>query len=1257
MKRTKRRLLSVITALALVLNLSSATIASAQDIIKESSQVEKGEETTEGNEGDLKLKVYDDEDNVIYSDLGLKYQDGDTVDKVLKRVLSDRVEYLDSGDSIYINRIDGIGKTDGEPSDWNVYVNNELVQKGLNKINISNSDSIDIKFESKMDDVSDNKVSRSDTKSNVIGTVNVGVYGNSDETTCQKRNVEIVEGDTAYTVLVKVVGEENLDVLEIGSTVILNGIFGLDDMSKDGWIYGVNNEMPLEAHYRYKLKDGDNLVWHYDTNKSNPQIEKSYSRLESFIAGNNETNSDSTKITISVERRVLGKTDIIKSEEVKVNKGERVSKILDELLNDKGIKYNNSGSLDSSFYLQSITVDGEVIGERDHGFLSGWMYSVNGVRPGYGMSDYRVENGDFIRICYTAKDFGGDIDAVDKVFEVREKLNEISELNKDEYTTESWERLQSEVKEAKNKVPSNEEIGKMMSTTLGSGDCNTDKLSSEMKGLLTNLEKALDNLQIKTVVTLEDAIDKSATYYREKKKNLTSWWDMVAAISLGEDITKSPYTTSEYSKTPITSNSSVTDDAGVIIGILAQGKDVKNYKEEGNNVAKVLADKQKSDGGFGASNATMWAMIALEMANQEYDKDAAIDNLISTQKSDGGFAFFGSTGDPDMTGMGLITLGFFQGNDKVDASIEKAVNFLDKAQKEDGNFDSWGNVNSNSLACAIMGLVSVGEDVNAPKWNNMVDTLISYQFEEGEESGQFKWLPTDTRPNGMATQQSSIALGDALDGKAVWVEIAESYDDLEENRNQLPAIHATDKEVSQGDKVNLLEGVYATDKEDGSVEVKIKETNLVLENGVANTPGEFKVVYVATDKNGASVTKEIKITVIEKEEDSSIVEPAISIKDAMVSSAAWIIKNNPSPKFGDEWDIFSLARSGEQIPRRYFDNYYKEVEKTVIEKQGNLTRNKYSEYSRTILALTAIGKDPTDVGGYNLVEKLYDIDKVALQGINGVIWALIALDSQNYEIPEGVNNSREQMINYLLDNQLEDGGLALSGNKGDVDITAMALQSLANYKDQPKVAACIEKAMNFLSSSQKENGGYDSWGTANVESAAQVLVALSVLEIDPKNDEFVKNGNWIVSNIMTFASEDGGFKHVLNGDSDQIATQQALYSLTAYQRYLEGENSLYDTTDIVITPEEPENDEPGSGDADSDDEPGSGNADSDDDTSSDGNTNVDDDSNTDGGQQKPNKGDKDESKSPQTGDVAIVGLLTASTLSIGGLFMVNRKRK
>jgi len=281
---------------------------------------------------------------------------------------------------------------------------------------------------------------------------------------------------------------------------------------------------------------------------------------------------------------------------------------------------------------------------------------------------------------------------------------------------------------------------------------------------------------------------------------------------------------------------------------------------------------------------------------------------------------------------------------------------------------------------------------------------------------------------------------------------------------------------------------------------------------------------------------------------------------------------------GGEWAIIGLARSGYDVPDTYYETYYKTVEAYVRECDGVLHEKKYTEYSRVIIALTAAGYDPREVAGYDLTVALGDFERTIWQGINGPIWALIALDSADYAIPANADAktqaTRELYIAEILRRQLSDGGWNLTAGangapaateRANADLTGMALQALARYKDTPDVAAAIDKALACLSKLQNTEGGYDYAGDASSESVVQVLVALMALGIDENDARFVKNGKTVVDNILSYANDDGSFRHTGDGSGNsQMSTEQAFYGLVAAQRQRDGESSLYDMSDVEM---------------------------------------------------------------------------------------------
>lgn len=273
---------------------------------------------------------------------------------------------------------------------------------------------------------------------------------------------------------------------------------------------------------------------------------------------------------------------------------------------------------------------------------------------------------------------------------------------------------------------------------------------------------------------------------------------------------------------------------------------------------------------------------------------------------------------------------------------------------------------------------------------------------------------------------------------------------------------------------------------------------------------------------------------------------------------------------GGEWAVIGLSRA-----RLLSDETAQSYEQTVedyVKQAGSvrLHHAKSTENSRTILGLTAAGYNAANVAGVDLTAGLTDMAYLRAQGTNGPIWALIALDCHGYDIPQCADGeeqvTREGLVAEILSYQCNDGGWALMGDESDVDMTAMALTALAPYKDDVEVKAAVDAALAYLSDAQQDDGGFMGWGTANSESCAQVIVALTALGIDPAADSrFVKNGASPLDGLCAFACEGGGFCHSNEqAEPDGMATEQGFYALAAYDRFRQGMTSLFDMTDIKV---------------------------------------------------------------------------------------------
>ncbi|MBJ6361866.1 S-layer homology domain-containing protein [Paenibacillus sp. GCM10012307] len=317
-----------------------------------------------------------------------------------------------------------------------------------------------------------------------------------------------------------------------------------------------------------------------------------------------------------------------------------------------------------------------------------------------------------------------------------------------------------------------------------------------------------------------------------------------------------------------------------------------------------------------------------------------------------------------------------------------------------------------------------------------------------------------------------------------------------------------------------------------------------------------------------------------KEEDTraKITDP----QDIIEKVGKWILFDTNFGVYNslNDWDAMALALGGLEVPRIYYP-----VVKDFVVVNKAIT-DKSTDIQRTLMGITAAGLNPENVGGFNLVEKIYNHPKMLSQDANAATYALIALDTRKFEVPENALWTRSKLIERLLTFQQEDGSFII-GTEGrtssDPDTTAMAIQALASYQDRQEVKAAIERALNWLSSVQTRSGGFVSAmatnGEESSESSAQVVIALSALGIDSKTDpRFVKQGGsvWDALSSFIYVVEKNpdyiAFRHMhTHSVVNVMATHQGVLAAVAYKRFLDGKSRLYDMTDVVQIPEPAEN--------------------------------------------------------------------------------------
>jgi hypothetical protein len=288
----------------------------------------------------------------------------------------------------------------------------------------------------------------------------------------------------------------------------------------------------------------------------------------------------------------------------------------------------------------------------------------------------------------------------------------------------------------------------------------------------------------------------------------------------------------------------------------------------------------------------------------------------------------------------------------------------------------------------------------------------------------------------------------------------------------------------------------------------------------------------------------------------------------------------PNPGYYDEWKLIYLARGG-FVTADEKAAYLDSLAEVLKDQDGVLSERLYTEYARTVLAVTALGADATNVGGFDLTEALAHHDRVISQGINGPIFALIALDSGGYELPviDDVENqaSRERYLDYLLHAEIgygsaEAGGFSLLGTgQPSTDLTAMALQALAPYYDTgvPELDDVVTRSLALLKAQLDPVTGVFVTEEPSPETIAQIIIAASALGLALDDERLVPEGVDLLALVLSYQVEvdaqTRAFCHIRGNAADPMASEQCGLALVSQARLEVGWASLYDMRDASTT--------------------------------------------------------------------------------------------
>ncbi|WP_158540653.1 DUF4430 domain-containing protein [Romboutsia weinsteinii] len=298
----------------------------------------------------------------------------------------------------------------------------------------------------------------------------------------------------------------------------------------------------------------------------------------------------------------------------------------------------------------------------------------------------------------------------------------------------------------------------------------------------------------------------------------------------------------------------------------------------------------------------------------------------------------------------------------------------------------------------------------------------------------------------------------------------------------------------------------------------------------------------------------------EKSEEEKKEDIPDDLKENMEKARA-AVKESYKVEINSQWEAMILSLLGEEVSKDYIET---KIIKEIKANNGNY--HTITELEKNLILLNILGYNTTDIEGVNLLESLITSENVEKQGSNGVIFALISLNSINEDIVNSMYDkkldnawSTDKLIETILSYQNEDGGFGLVKEKGSsIDITAMAISSLAKHIEDKDLKEVIDKALMFLENQYKENNGFISDGNLNSESLSQVIIALTYLDIDPSNFRGIN----LIEELFRFKTDENKFSHLLGQEFDNMATEQANLALIAYDKYLSGDGYLYENLDV-----------------------------------------------------------------------------------------------
>ncbi|MGG1554354.1 DUF4430 domain-containing protein [Paenibacillus ferrarius] len=1002
-------------------------------------------------------------------------------------------------------------------------------------------------------------------------TVNGHSAAAGKDVTLAKTSVNIVKGKTAADAVQKVLTDESILFDDNGGAYVssVGNLAAFDGGPNSGWMYLVNNQMPDVGMADYVLQNNDEITLVYvddflapvsksllnakisevDALQGSNYTDDSWQSLQTILTGAKAIAAYpyaiqyqvdvalakltaakqglvlksappqliSVSFTLNGNSKAAGKNVSLATKTVSVPVGSTAAYVIEKVLNENHISFVNA----SGNYISSV----RDLAEFDGGPNSGWLYSVNGKDADVGIADYMLKANDSIILRYT-DDYtkegtsGGSGITGGGGGGSSSKVVDIPSSQKEPYTVDLNKEIQGQ-NELKINIPSDVQSKVILNTEGAQG--NLPAITATKGDVTVSVDKGTalksGDHKIELLTTLSTG---DAELQRLVSSSLASGskLDKVSvAFAMGNE------------------GGSVLFDKPLTLTIKGGKSQLAGYLEGSTFTPIHIYDSEAQ--GVSATSGQEKITFAYVSGN---------DLIIKTNHFTS-FVTYAISKEAAQQPNDLVAL-YGDANLISDWAAEAIREASQKAfvDGSEGKFHPAVTVTRaefTKMLTGVLGLKAKSDaalpfsDVTSADWfYPYVKAAYQAGYISGTSDDAFSPQEKLTR------EQMAVILAKALGLKAVQQEL-----DVQDADLVSPWAQASVGAVlSQG----LMSG---WDQRFHPQDEVTREMAVVVAMRAYHQPKPSEPNL--TQK--AAVDKQINQT------------------------AAYLQRTVTNPTvgtLGGEWTVLGLLRSGVPVPDAYYAKYYANLEQILKDKEGKLHAVKYTEYDRVILALTALGRDPRQTVSYDLLTWLADYETLIKQGINGPIFALLALDSKGYDIPAAASvktqTTRDLLLDFILKRELPGGGWALAegSTEADADITAMAIQGLTPYiGSNANVKASVDRGVAWLSKSQGADGSFASGGATNSESISQVVIALSGLGVDADTDaRFVKNGRSALDALLGYALQDGGFYHVLAGgdanggakpgDVDPMATDQGLLALDAYARLLGGKSRLYDMRDV-----------------------------------------------------------------------------------------------